>query len=60
MLDTFLVNFLPTLVLFESRVSRLFVSRPFSGEFSLHLEELESLLRVSIANEHGVSASTVY
>ncbi|CAH1431740.1 unnamed protein product [Lactuca virosa] len=56
----FLVNSLPALVLFDSRVSRSFVSQSFSREFSVSVGELECPLRVSIANEHRVSASSVY
>ncbi|CAH1445284.1 unnamed protein product [Lactuca virosa] len=40
--------------------SRSFVSQSFSREFSVPVGELECPLRVSIANEHGVSASSVY
>ena len=48
------------MVLFDSGASRSFVSQSFSREFSAPVGELECPLRVSIANEHGVSASSVY
>ena len=54
------MNSLPALVLFDSGASWSFVSQIFSGEFSVPVGELEYPLRVSIANEHGVSASLVY
>ncbi|CAH1418425.1 unnamed protein product [Lactuca virosa] len=57
---TFLVNSLPALVLFDSGASRSFVSQTFSREFKVPVGELECPLRVSIANEHGVSASSIY
>ena len=60
MLGTFLVNSLPALVLFESGASRSFVSQSFCREFALLIEELECLLRVSITNEHRVSAISIY
>ena len=56
----FLVKSLPALVLFDSRASQSFVSQAFSRCFSVLVDELECPLRVSIANEHGVSASSVY
>ena len=60
MLGTFLVNSLPTLVLFEFGASRSFVSWSFSREFELHVGKLECSLWVSIANEHKIYASSVY
>ena len=60
MLGKFLVNSLPALALFDSGASRSFVSRSFSREFGLPVGELECLLRVSIANEHVIFASSVY
>ena len=60
LLGTFLVNSLPILVLYDSGASRYFVSRSFGRQFRFPLRELECLLRVSIANEHGVSISIVY
>ena len=54
------MNSFPGLVLFDSRASRSFVSQTFSREFCVQVGELECSLRVSIANEHGVSASSVY
>ena len=58
-LGTFLVNSLPALVLFDSGASQSFVSRSFSREFDFPVGELECP-RVSIADEHGVSAPSVY
>ena len=55
-----LANALPALVLFDSGASRSFVSRSFSREFATPLGELECPLRVSIADEHVVSAFSVY
>ena len=54
------MNSLPALVLFDSGASRSFVSQTFSRGFSVPIDDLECPLRVSIANEHGVSASSVY
>ena len=54
------MNSFPDLVLFDSGASRSFVSQSFSSEFSVPVGELECPLRLSIANEHGVSASSVY
>ena len=60
LLGNFLVNSLPSLLLFDSGVIRSFVSQSFSTSFDNSLGELECQLRVSIANEHGVSASSVF
>ena len=60
LIGTFLVNSLPALVLFDSGASRTFVSQSFSRGFDMILGELECPLRVSIANEHGISASSVF
>lgn len=46
--------------LFDLAASRSFVSQNFSRGFSVLIDDLECSLRVSIANEHGVSASSVY
>ena len=54
------MNSLPALVLFDSGASRSFVSQSFSRECSVLVGELECLLRVFIANEHGVSTSLIY
>ena len=54
------MNSLPALVLFDSGASRSFVSQSFSGEFCTPMSKLECPLRLSITNEHGVSASSVY
>lgn len=48
------------LVLFDLVASHLFVSQSFNGSFNLTLGELECLLRVSITDEHKVSASSVF
>ena len=60
MLGTFLVNFVPTLVLFESGVSRSFVSSSFLRGFSIAQEALSRLLTVSIPDKHLVSATNIY
>ena len=54
------MKYLHALVLFDSGASRSFVSQSFSREFSVPAGELECPLRVSIANEHEVSSSSVY
>ena len=54
------MNSLPTLVLFDSGASRSFVSQTFSSGFRVSIDDLECPLRVSIANEHEVFASSVY
>ena len=54
------MNSLPVLVLFDLGASRSFVSQTFSRDFIMPVGELECPLRVSIANENGVSASSVY
>ena len=56
----FLVNSLPALVLLDSGTSGSIVSQSFSRGFAMPLRELQCPLRVSIANEHGVSASSAY
>ena len=57
---TLLVNSLPTLVLFDMGAIQSFVSQSFSREFGLLVGELECPLRVSIANKHEISDSSVY
>ena len=47
-------------MLIDSGASWSFVSHSFSMEFAMPLGELECPLRVSIANEHTFSASSVY
>ena len=54
------MNSLHALVFFYSGASRSFVSHTFSREFSVPAGKLECPLQVSIANEHGVCASSVY
>ena len=60
LIGMFLVNSLPALVLFNSGASRPFISQSFSREFDVPIRELECPLRVSIANENGVSVYAVY
>ena len=60
LLGTFLVNSFPGLVLFESGASRSFVSQTFSRDFDITPGELGCLLWVFIANEHGISTSSIY
>lgn len=43
-----------------SGTSRPFVSQSFDISFGISIGEFECLLRVSIANEHKVSASRVF
>ena len=54
------MNSLPALVFFDSGSSRSFVSQSSSREFGVPEGKLDCPLRVSIANEHGVSASSIY
>ena len=56
---TFLVSFVPALVLFDSGASRSFVSIAFSQHISVRREALDRPLRVSIADERAVYASDV-
>lgn len=49
------MNSLPDLVLFDSGASRY-----FSRKFDISLGDLECPLRVSIANEHKVSTSSIF
>ena len=56
----FLVNSFPALVLFRLGASRSFFSQLFSKEFAMPLGDLDCPFRVSIVNEHRVSASSVY
>ena len=51
--------YVPTLVLFDSGVSRSFVSIAFSRHISIRREALSWPLRVSIADEHAVFAIDV-
>lgn len=60
MLVTFLVNSLTAFVLFDSNVSRYFVSRYFSRIFDVTLIEFKRPLRVSIAKEHRVSELSIF
>ena len=59
LLGTFLVNSLPALVLFDTDASQYFVFQSFSRSFDMTLGELECSLRVSITNEHGISALSI-
>ncbi|CAH1443352.1 unnamed protein product [Lactuca virosa] len=56
---TFLVSFVPSLVLFDSGVSRSFVSLAFNQHISIQREALSRPLRVSIADERAVYATDV-
>lgn len=56
---TFLVSYVPALVLFDSGASRSFVSLAFSQHISIRREALSRPLRVSIADERAVYASEV-
>ena len=56
-IGTFLVNYVPALVLFDSGVCRSFVSLSFSRHISVRCEALSRPLRVSIADEHAVFAT---
>ncbi|XP_023761115.1 uncharacterized protein LOC111909549 [Lactuca sativa] len=56
----FLVNFVPALVLFDLGASQSFVLLSFSRSFSIPLEALSRPLRVSILDEHSVSASKIH
>lgn len=57
---TFLVSFVPVLVLFDSGASRSFVSLSFSCHTSVRREVLSRPLRVSIADELEVFATDVF
>lgn len=59
LISTLLVNSFPTLVLFDSGAIRSFVSQSFRRGFDMTLGELECPLRVSISNEHMISASSI-
>lgn len=54
------VNSFPALVSFDLSTSRSFLSQSFGRDFNMTLCELECPLRVSNANEHGISAFRVY
>ena len=54
---TFLMSFVPALVLFDSGASRSFVSLEFSQHISICQEALNGPLRVSIADERAVYAT---
>ena len=57
---TFLVIFVPALVLFDSGAIRSFMSLAFSHHISIRREALSRPLRVSIADEHAVFATNVF
>ena len=59
-IGTFLVSYVPSLVLFDSGASRSFVSLSFSHHISARREALSRPLRVSIANDHAVFATDVF
>ena len=56
---TFLMSYIPSLVLFDSGASRSFVYLAFSHHISIRCEVLIRPLRVSIADEHAVFATDV-
>lgn len=60
LLGTFLVNYFPDLVLFDSGAIRSFVSQSFSRSFDMALIVLKCPLRASIANGHMVFASRIF
>lgn len=60
LLGTFLVNFVRALVLFHSGASRSFVLSSFCRGFNIAREALSWPLRISIANDHAVSATDIY
>lgn len=60
LLGTFLENFVPTLVLYNSGASRTFVSTSLGRCFSTTRRTLDRTLKVAIAADHSVSASEVY
>ncbi|XP_023749424.1 uncharacterized protein LOC111897707 [Lactuca sativa] len=57
---TFLVNYAPALVLFDSGAIRSFVSSSFYRGFSFVWEALSRPLRVSIPDERPISATDIY
>ncbi|XP_023771364.1 uncharacterized protein LOC111920019 [Lactuca sativa] len=57
---TFLVSYVPTLVLLESGASRSFISLTFSRHISVRRKALSRPLRVSIADEHAVFSIDVF
>lgn len=59
-LGTFVVNSLPTLVLFDLGASRSFVSQSFPRSFNMPLQKLECLLRVSITKKQKVFLSSIF
>lgn len=59
-LGTFLVSSFPALVLFDSGTIQSFVLLSFSRSFNVALVVLEYPLRVSINDEHKVSATSVF
>lgn len=54
------MNSLPALIIFDLGAIRSFLSQSFSRDFDMVIGELECSLRVSIANEHKVSSSSVF
>lgn len=56
----FLVNVMPTFVLFDSRATRSFVSLAFNKNFDVILGALDHSLVVKIVDDCTVSASKVY
>lgn len=58
--NTFVVNSMSTLVLFDSRTSHSFISLKFSKGFSNTIGDLDHPLRVEIAEDRIVKAPKVY
>ena len=59
-IGTFLVGFVPALVLFDSGAIRSFVSLSFSHHINVRHEAWSRLLRVSIADAHAVFLPPMY
>lgn len=57
---TFLVNSFPSLMLFESCTTQLFVSWSFSRSFNVALRVLVFQMLISIADEHKVYVMYVF
>lgn len=56
---TFLVNYMPDLVLFDSGASHSFVSLKFSKGFSITIGNLDNPLKLEIADDRAISTSKV-
>lgn len=60
LLGSFLVNPLPTLVVFDSGASRLFGSSTFSRSFGIPLDALEHPMWISVAGRDRVPVLSVF